>query len=328
MTDPEDNLISTGIDRLMQYMQSEEEAQVDEVADFLGVDTDTVIRWAKALEDSGLVEVSYTATRGRIIKLEGAEEGADDQIEEAKEDASQKIEAARMEADRRRIQQFETVLEQLEEMLEEDEKDAEELRGEVNQANLRKIEAYIRDIEATEEDVEALLEDFKEVLTDIGVIETLRKHRLEAAETRTVRETMLAVDAEKEYGCEECGAAFYTRLGLRVHGELFGHGESVYTCADCGKAFDTEKGLHIHEGMKGHGLGEGMFGRIRSMLPGGGTGSFKCAECQTTFADVDELKAHQHGTGHRVRPLRCDRCGHAFETPGGLHAHEEMIHHD
>lgn len=327
MTEWDDNLISTGIDRLLQYMQSQEEAEVDEAADFLGVDPETVIHWAKALEESDLVDVTYTATRGRVIQLKQADsEEAEEQIEEAKEEAAQKIEEAGMENEKKRIEQFETVLERLEEVLEQDAKDMEELRDEVGSEDLRKIEAYLDDIEATEKDVEGLLNDLEDVLADISVVRALRQHRAAASDARDARSELLAVDAEKEHTCEECDAAFYTRVGLRMHREVFGHNETIYGCADCGKSFETEKGLHIHEGMKGHGSEPGgVMARIRSML--GGTGTLKCAECESTFKDVDEIRAHQHGTGHRVNPLRCDRCRSRFETLGGLHAHEEMIHH-
>jgi Mn-dependent DtxR family transcriptional regulator len=60
--------IETGADTLLSFLEEKSKWPVSRIADDLGVPEDTVKKWAKALEKSGLVEIKYSAIKGMVLE--------------------------------------------------------------------------------------------------------------------------------------------------------------------------------------------------------------------------------------------------------------------
>ncbi|MFB6145208.1 MAG: hypothetical protein ABEJ99_01745 [Candidatus Nanohaloarchaea archaeon] len=60
--------IETGADTLLEFLEQKSRYSVSQISEDLGIPEDRVERWAKALEDSGLVEIDYSAIKGMVLE--------------------------------------------------------------------------------------------------------------------------------------------------------------------------------------------------------------------------------------------------------------------
>lgn len=215
-------LIETGIDRLLGYVQEREKVQMEEAAKSLGAESETVEKWATALEDSGLIKIHYSARRGMI--LEASKEDSE-KVEKVLKDTAENLrEMEELREEQTEMEQFHDILERMEEALEEDEKKAEELEEVLKGENLVTLREYLEEVRRTEDEVEHLEESIEDLT-----------HRLQVLMKVEDME-----DSEEEKGLLE-----------RLKGLLPGEEDSgqKFKCGDCGKEFDTERGLKTHRGM-------------------------------------------------------------------------------
>lgn len=62
--------IETGADTLLSFLEEKTKFPVSDIADDLGVPEDTVKTWAKALEESGYIEITYSAVKGMVLEYD------------------------------------------------------------------------------------------------------------------------------------------------------------------------------------------------------------------------------------------------------------------
>lgn len=225
MAEWKEKLIRTDIDKLLTYLQEEESIPLREASSALGVEKETVLDWARSLEDAGLITISYSATKGKMLNLGKDGEAVEEQVKEAKKEAVENVRKAReWNKERARIRRFEDTLDRLEETLERDEKSVEKLRKHLDdmEEDASPLTEYSDDVETAEEEIEQLKEHLDGLKDDIEVIETLQKHAPE----------------------EEGGLLSRIKKALP-----FGGGEETFKCEDCEKEFDTMRGLKTHHGM-------------------------------------------------------------------------------
>lgn len=89
--------IETGVDRLLHYVRGQDDVDLAEAAEALGADTETVLDWASALDDAGLIEIHHSVRRGRVLVASG--KATPDKMEEAREAAEEAVEREGVECD-------------------------------------------------------------------------------------------------------------------------------------------------------------------------------------------------------------------------------------
>ncbi len=176
MEPSDDRVITTGIDRLMDYLDQEGKVPLKEAADSLGNDEETVLTWARALEDAGLVTVTFSARQGKVLRRVDAAEP--DHADAVRERASEKVERAReWSQEQGKLSRFEDALDRLQEMLEEEEEEAERVRNHLDEIEAeQEFEEYEDDVTAAEADIDELQQHLEELKQDIDVLKQLEKH--------------------------------------------------------------------------------------------------------------------------------------------------------
>jgi len=62
-----DELISTGVDQLINVVFNKKKVKLDDVATELGISQNVILEWVKILEDEGLIRVEYSFTTPYLI---------------------------------------------------------------------------------------------------------------------------------------------------------------------------------------------------------------------------------------------------------------------
>ncbi|MCJ7478566.1 MAG: hypothetical protein MUP63_00110 [Candidatus Nanohaloarchaeota archaeon QJJ-7] len=220
----EGSLIETGVDRLLNYVQDNGKVELKEASKALGVERDTAMKWASALEDSGLLEIRYSVRRGRIlVPMEG--EVTEEKVEEARQETADEIsERGILEREESELEQYKDMLETVEESLKEDEKEAEDLKSELEGGNLQRLRGYLEELQETESEIEEIESDIEDILASLRVLEKMEE------------------ESVKEPNSERRG------LKYRIK-SLFSGKNRTFKCEECGREFDTERGLKTHQGM-------------------------------------------------------------------------------
>ncbi|MDY6773936.1 MAG: hypothetical protein SVS85_01950 [Candidatus Nanohaloarchaea archaeon] len=215
--------IQTGVDRLLEYVQENGEVELKEASEALGAERETAMSWASALEDSGLIEIHYSARRGRVlVPVEGGV--SEDKVEEAREGTAEELEESEiLEQEQTEIEQYKEVLDRIRESLEEDEKKGRNLEDELSGENLQKLRNYLEELGETEEEVDHLEEELDDIVSGLKVLEEMEKESGRNAESK-----------EGRLG------------GLKY---LLPWKSRTFKCEECGREFDTERGLETHRGM-------------------------------------------------------------------------------
>lgn len=235
-----DRLIHTGIDRLLDYLEGKDEVEVREAATALGADRETVITWANALEDAGLIDITFSARRGRVMRP--VDEDVDEEaIEQAREETADRAEkAAAFADDESDLERFATELERLKELLDEVEDDAGAVTDRIDPSDRERLEAVLDDIDAAEADVAELRDELDEVLSGLRVLEQLAE----------------------EGPAEDDGGGLMTRLtgfipfvggsdddedGAEDEDGDGGDGNKTFKCEECGEEFEEswQKAQHV-----------------------------------------------------------------------------------
>lgn len=238
-----DHLITTSVDRLLEYLAEEKSASVSQAAKDLDVSEEMIEVWASALTDADMVTKSYSARRGTVLeiadtkkareKMEEVREETEDELEKASEeidDEHEEIQAARerlkeiaddleqrLEADRRLEEDIEALQEEETELA-----DAEDERTQELLTLLHSIEDDMASIDELDQELEAFRERRETIASNLKALEKLEQH----IEQRT---------------------------------------DSGHQCDDCGRRFDTEKGLKIHRSQK-HKQSDSLLQRIKQRL--------------------------------------------------------------
>lgn len=236
MAEWKDHLIQTGVDKLMEYLENEHEVTVPDAADSLDVDDETVIRWAKSLEESGLAEMTYTASRGRIIRLSDDVDETEETKAALEEAVDEHLDAiSRLQEEQARLERFEDVLERMEDRLEQDESAAWELESKAENADtdIEELDTFEDHLTAAEEELETLADQIEELERDLQVL-------LKLDEWQELQADAAPADAGETAGLLE-------RLLQLLPGSPLGG--KTFKCEHCEQEFDTERGLETHKGM-------------------------------------------------------------------------------
>lgn len=226
-----DRLIETGIDRLLDLVVDRGELEVSEAAAELGAEEDTVVTWAESLEDAGIIDIHFSARRGRVL-TPVEEDVSEEAVEQVREETADHVrELSSIEAAETELDRFADVLDRIEEGLSGSEADIAETRDRLSDADdLEEVADVLDSIEAAEADAESLEAHLEEAVAGLRVLEELER--------------------AQEDGTGEADEGDGGLLaGLRSLWPFGGDGEDGFTCSDCGAEFETEKGLETHRGM-------------------------------------------------------------------------------
>lgn len=89
--------IETGADTLLSFLEEKTKWPASKIAKDLGVPEDTVKKWAKALEKSGLVEIKYSALKGMV--LEYSSDKSYEELNEGRSELSLQADEIQIEAE-------------------------------------------------------------------------------------------------------------------------------------------------------------------------------------------------------------------------------------
>ncbi len=223
-----DPVITTGIDRLMDYVAGRDEAPVQDAAEALGVDRDTIVMWANALEDAGLIEIRFSARRGRVLVPTSGDvddEALDEVREETKEAVAEIQELRQAETE---LEEFEDLLERIEEGLDTSEDEVRDIGKALGGADdLEAVREFVEDLETAEEDIADMQERLDDAIAGLKVLERMVEEQDESDDDtgregpgllgRLVRAIPFVGGGEERFKCEECGKEFGTEHGLKTH---------------------------------------------------------------------------------------------------------------
>jgi predicted transcriptional regulator len=123
--------IETGADTLLSFLEEKTKWPVSKIADDLGVPEETVKKWAKALEKSGLVDIKYSAIKGMVLEY-----SSDKSYEELNQGRSElALEADEIEIEAEEVEEVEEVPEdgELTETIHEEDENPENKDEEVEE---------------------------------------------------------------------------------------------------------------------------------------------------------------------------------------------------
>lgn len=230
MPEQDRRLIETGIDRLMDYLEEEKAVAVSEAADSLGADEETVLTWAESLEDAGLLTITFSARKGKILRPAPQLTNTEEQEDAVREQADDKIEQAKQwNREKARIDRFEDALNRLQELLNEDERNAKQLKKELGAVDAEGFEQYDADVAAAEDDIADLKQRLDALKQDIDTLAQLEERRKKEKTAENKTET-------------RSRWSWLPFVGGKTKTETF-------KCEQCERVFDTEKGLKTHIGM-------------------------------------------------------------------------------
>lgn len=239
-----DHLITTSVDRLLEYLAEHRSASVAEAAEDLDVSEEMIEVWASALTDADMVEKTYSARRGTVLTVADTKK------------AREKMEEVRQETQ-----------EEMEEASEEIEGEHEELEEakETLRSLTKDLEARVEADQQLEEDISALKEE-EEQLDDSGD----DRHQEMLDLLHEIDSSLASVDQLEEEleGFRQRRDAI--EANLKALKKMEDHIDTIeeddrFTCDECGRGFDTEKGLKIHRSQK-HKRSDSFLGRIRDRL--------------------------------------------------------------
>ncbi|MFB6294619.1 MAG: hypothetical protein ABEI97_02575, partial [Candidatus Nanohaloarchaea archaeon] len=198
-----------------------------EAADALGVEEATVRGWAESLEDSGLIEVRYSARKGRVLSpVEG--EVTEEQLEEARQETEEHLgKVAEFQEGEEELERVQDMLEDLKEELREKEGEALELEHLIDEDHVSDLERFRENVIESEIEIDELEARLDSVIAGLNVME------------------LMAEDIG--YDVEEDDGGLLHRIKSAVLPS--GGGGTTYTCRDCGAAFDSKHGVKVHRGM-------------------------------------------------------------------------------
>lgn len=248
-----EQLISTDVDKLLEYLTAEDTASVSQAAEDLNVSEERINSWAEALIDANLIERSYSTTKGKMLHIADKEK-AEEKIEEVHKETQQEAEQARQETDPRKkeLQQAWETIEDLLKALKKQKKVRERIEDDLTKlqseedkltekledndhqieeellAKLQTIEKTMKGVETIEEEIDKFKERRKTIESNLKALKKLEEHRKELKKK-----------------------------------EMEG-----YKCETCGRIFDTERGLHVHQSQV-HDDNPGLIGKIRNLLKPG-----------------------------------------------------------
>ncbi len=315
-----DQVIETGVDKLMEYLRKEREVRVDEAAQSLEVDADTVITWAKSLQESGLAELQYTARRGRIIRIVADEKKPEQVMEDMQEDMAEEIEQlADLGREQARIDRFQDILSRLEDYLANDEEFIEELVAERDDiaADLDEIRSLVDDLDMVEEDVETLerhLDTLKRDIEAVTKLDQLKQQTVQADEHDT------SVDEDEQ----NMSPLYPVKKLVSLVPSIRGRMRNEIACPVCEKTFDTQEGLTTHKRVTGHYQDREEPGQSDQT---GNTGepvedTFTCTECGSTFDSLHGVRTHM-GMKHNAKYRESENSAGTVESGG-----EQAVHTD
>ncbi|MDY6776934.1 MAG: hypothetical protein SVQ76_02400 [Candidatus Nanohaloarchaea archaeon] len=232
MVEAEGTVIETGVDRLLEYVRENGRTELQKAVEDLGTDKDTVVSWASALEAKDLIEVHYSARKGRIlVPVEGEIE--EEKVEEVREETSEELDRLeKIRSKETELEQFEEVLDRIRSSLEEDVEEAEDLEGRAeSRKELEEVRDYIHDLESAEEGLDEFGERLDDIISGLKVLEQM--------------EAKMSSEDGTESG--ESSKGFRGRLKEALM--FWRGGEETFKCEECGKEFESRRGLETHRGM-------------------------------------------------------------------------------
>lgn len=218
--DWENVVIETGVDTLLNYLAENQEADVSQISEDLGVSEDRIKEWGKALDEKGFIEKTYSARKGMILKYtKQNKEVADEKLEELREEVEQKTEKVQeemksrqsqvkkakeklqelteeLEDNREKEEEVKEKLEKLEEMeenLEEQLQRQEEKEEKLHSRSvdlLSKIDSKLEDIEEAERTAEKFEERKDDIRKKVKTLKKLEKHAETAEEVENQLENL------------------------------------------------------------------------------------------------------------------------------------------
>jgi len=242
--DWEDLVIETGVDTLLNYLAENGEAPTSKISDDLGVSEDRIKEWAKALEDNGFIEKTYSARKGMVLHYtQQNKEEAEKKLEKVKQDVEKKTEKVQkemesrsdeieeakkqlkelsedLEENREEEEEVKQNLEELEEMEQELEKKLEEQRekkGEVKEDTLQlvsQIDNTLNRIDEAEEKAEDFEKEQQEIQKKMKALKKLEEHSQNVEEMETELKSLEEENMEAESVFEK----FKQKLGNIVKG--------------------------------------------------------------------------------------------------------------
>lgn len=195
-----DHLISTNIDRLLEYLAEHEQVSIEKASRDLGMPKKIIESWANALEDAGMITKSYSATKGTLLQVADKKQ-AEKHLEEIRGSAKENIEKASEELSKEHeeIHHMRETLEEISSSLQRDlairenlENSVEELKEEETQleedvikngadtASIKKllnnIEKSLENTEGVEDDLESFIKRRNDIEKDVEVLKKLEKY--------------------------------------------------------------------------------------------------------------------------------------------------------
>lgn len=238
-----DHLITTSVDRLLEYLAEHQSASVSEAAEDLDVSEEMIEVWASALTDADMVEKTYSARRGTVLSVADTEK-AREKMEEVRQETQEEVEEAsdELEGEHEELEEAKETLRSLTEDLEERVEADKQLEEDISA--LKEEEEQLDDDDDRHQEMLDLLHEIDEGLASRDQLEE---------ELEGFRQRRDAIEAN-----------------LKALKKMEDHIDTIeederFTCDDCGRGFDTEKGLKIHRSQK-HKQSDSLLGRIRDRL--------------------------------------------------------------
>lgn len=212
----DDAVIHTGVERLLKYVEDDGEVSLGTAANELGADKDLVMDWALALQESGLLNIKYSAFHGRV--LSPVEQDVD---EEDVEEASKKVvnENERLDRIRKAESELEELMEAIEDVeqeLDEEMADVESLEEVLGVEGREEVREYLEELGSAEEEMEEVQEDLEDVISGVQDLELPSEGMIEQ-ESGSWLDSLLPWRTGETFKCLECGKEFDTARGARTH---------------------------------------------------------------------------------------------------------------
>lgn len=238
-----ETVITTGIDRLMDYIGDRDAVEVREAAEALGTDRGTIITWANALEDAGLIEIRFSARKGRVLEPVVGRV-SEEKMEEVRKETAETVAALKeLQETEAALERFESLLDRIEDGLADSEHDVETFRAEMGDADIAEVRESLEHMEAAETDIEDVREQLEAAIAGVKLLEKMAENREpdepEPGLLARVRARIPFIGGNGGGDAEPDGPDATEAEG----GETF-------KCGDCGKEFETRHGLETHRGIK------------------------------------------------------------------------------
>lgn len=213
---------------MLSYVKRNGPVTFDAVVDELGVPHDTVDAWASSLEDADLIEVRYSARKGRILEPKAVAQ-EDEKLEEVRKETEERLgRLAELSSGEENLEQFQTLLERLKRRLREREDETLALEDVFDDEHREALDRYRENLIESEIEVEELERELDDVIAGMNMLSMMAE------------ETGYDVSETEEKG-------FFARLKGLLPGR--GGSSEEFTCTDCGTSFDSQHGVKVHRGL-------------------------------------------------------------------------------